>query len=167
MTRFSLASTLRSALAPAAVALLALTAQPAQAEWQGGGTVHSPQGCERYGWPAGPEMVRVRVRNGADENERNSHVTIAFMVGGINTYRVRGALSPTQWFRAATARSVWDRMYWLSGNPRVRVVSWEPTDTRSGQGGNSRYGEFLIRNFNGEVGCTVTLSAVLRNAAAN
>lgn len=167
MTRISMRSTLRAVLAPLALTTLVLGALPAQAEWLGGGTVHSPQGCERYGWPTGPEMVRVRVRNGADQGERNSHITIAFMVGGINTYRIPNALNATAWFRAATARSVWDRMYWLGGNPRVRVVDWRANDTRSGQGGNSRYGEFLIRNFNGEVGCTVTLSAVLRNAAAN
>lgn len=157
--------TLRQMILTGAAAAV-MMASPVQAEWLGGGVIHSPVGCTTHGWPSGPEMVRGRVRNTTEDGGATSTITIAFAVGGVNTYDLPGAIVQRNTFRMATSWSVWDRLYDLrAARPRIRVVQWAPNDTAAGNGATSRRGVFRIRNFNGEAGCTVDVTLALRRHA--
>ena len=154
-------------VAAAALAGLMLLAPPqARAEFTGGGSIHSPYGCEAAGWPWHSEMTRARYRAVETDGGTHSEVTLLFAVGGLNTYRIPGTLTRANTFRVAYGASVWGSIYSMARRPRVRVLERESfpyinQDIRTAQ--DIRL-QLRIRNFNGAEGCAVTVSLVLHQA---
>lgn len=157
---FLISRLMRLAFRLAIVGLLALATAPAQAEYMGGGAISDPYNCT---WPVGVEMTRARYVPG-ESSGGDSHVTLNFAVGGLNTYTFRQNLTPSRAWRRGMGRGVWGEIFTMAAAPLVRVEQRHDavfdaladmdrtTDIRL---------KLRIRNFNGQRGCTVTVSLML------
>lgn len=144
----------------AIVAVLALAAFPANAEYTGGGAIFAPYHCT---WPIGVEMTRARYVPG-ETSGGNSEVTLNFAVGGLNTFSFRSNLAPARYWRRGSGRGVWGALYYMQAQPAVRVL--RRTDATYNGGADMNLNDSIrlrlrIRNFNGERGCTVSVALML------
>lgn len=154
---------IRTFAAAVLAGLVLLAPIQARAEFTGGGTIHSPYGCERAGWPYHPEMTRARYRAVETDGGTHSEVTLFFAVGGVNTYRLPGALTRVNAFRVGYGSSIWGSIYAMAQRPRVRVLERETFPYINGDIATAQdiRLQLRIRNFNGAAGCAVTVSLVL------
>ncbi|MCB1406197.1 MAG: hypothetical protein KDK01_08015 [Rhodobacteraceae bacterium] len=150
----------RYAFRLAIVGLLALATAPAHAEYMGGGAISAPYNCS---WPTGVEMTRARYIPG-ETADGFSHVTLNFAVGGLNTYTFRQDLTPSRQWRRGMGRAVWGEMYFMTRSPQVRVPRRHDAVFNAladMETSNDIRLRLRIRNFNGEAGCSVTVSLML------
>jgi len=152
-------------LQAAVLVVLASTAAASaeQAEYMGAGAIHSPYNCS---WPTGVEMTRARYIPAEISDGDVSIVTLNFAVGGVNIYNFRGGLSQRRSWRRGMGRSIWGALYFMGTRPSARVLARQEAVYNStadvGASDNIRL-RMRIRNFNGEAGCGVTVSLMLRH----
>ncbi|GAB4275291.1 MAG: hypothetical protein Kow0013_29380 [Pararhodobacter sp.] len=142
----------------------ALLANPAKAEFVGGGALHGFVGCEAQGW-SGTVPVRGRFRP-AELLGNPTSVTAFPPHGGAISLMLWHSLGQRSTWVRGRGESVWGRTYVWGQRPRVRMLQRVVTDPPGGSINDAMELtiRMRVRNFNDLPGCQADLSMILYRA---